>query len=177
MQKENEEKDQKYISILRELEIKDTTIFSLENMLMRKDEEIQKLNNLQKLNANYYNNNSGYNYNDYEEGNNNNNNASNNRYFQNTNSSRKDLTYEEDISMRESNSLLKNNFNKDSANENELKNLIKGNYHNRKHSESLNFSKDNTQFDSNLGNFNSKNLNESNTSMKIPGRIVSLKKK
>lgn len=173
MQKENDEKDLKYSNILRELEIKDTTIFSLESMLIRKDEEIHKLKDSHKLFTNNYNNNSQFNNNNntYEEGfNNTNNNYDNNRYFNNQN--------EEENYLRASNNFPKGNFNKDIDNENELKNLIKGNNnHYRKKSDSSNFSKDNTQYDSNLGNFNSKKLYDSNTSMKIPGRIVSLKKK
>ena len=135
-------------------------------MLYRKDEEIQRLKESHKLFTENFSNNE-YNSHGAE-------NASNNRYF--SESIQKDFGNTEENSLRSTNNFNKGGFNKDEDNENELKNLITGNHH-KKPSGSINFSKDNTHFDSNAGNFNSKQFSNSNTSMKIPGRIVSLKKK
>ena len=158
--------DFKYSNILRELEIKDTTISSLESMLYRKDEEIQRLKESHRL---FTGNVGNKEYNNYGAEN-----TFNTNY--NSESIQKDFVDNGENSLRSTNNFPKENFNKDVDNENELKNLITGN-HIGKPSTSRNFSKDNTNFESNAGNFDSRPFNNSNTSMKIPGRIVSFKKK
>jgi hypothetical protein len=125
-------------------------------MLMRKDEEIQKLQDSNKLFINSYNNNKSANEYNYLEDKNN--------IYNNLKNQNLDLKSGESSLWSSGNYQQSGNvFIKDYDNENELKNLITGN-HSRKPSISFNFSKENTQYDS-------------NSSMKIPGRIVSLKKK
>lgn len=163
LQNENDEKDFKYCNILRELEIKDTTISSLESMLIRKDQEISRLKESHRLFT-------GKDYNNYLEKEREN---SHNFIGLDYNENKE----EEYISAR---NFPQENFNKDEENENELKNLVKGN--NKENdfnakSSILNYaiSRENTNNSANV--FEAFNNDNSKGSMKIPGRIFSNKKK
>lgn len=159
------------------MEIKDHNISSLENILYRKDEEIQRLKDSHRLFTGNTGNLDHKNY-GYE-------NNINSLY----DSNQKDFQTNKENSLNSSNNFPKGDFNRDEENENELKNLVRGNYRNDSRRESFsgnlnwNNTKDNTNTDSMIyGNIENKNLNynkinSTNTSMKIPGRIVSLKKK
>jgi hypothetical protein len=168
LQKENDEKDYKYNTLLRELEIKDMHIQSMESILYRKDEEIEKLKDTQRLFMNNYSKEQSQTY-DYN----------NNSNYQNPEYDNQNLPLSNevpnDFNENDSKTLFGNSdFKKNQENEKELKKLITG----------TGFVKTGNTFDQ-IGeamnyNFNSedfKSTMSTKNSIKVPGRIFSSKKK
>jgi len=173
LQKENEEKEYKYITILRELEIKDMHIQSMESLLSRKEEEIEKLketqrlfmsnmNNYSKEQSQTYDYNTNFNYTNQD--------YKNDQNFANSNE------FPNEYDENHNKTLFTNTeFKKNEENEKELKKLITGSGLVNKTgnttlemSETMNYNFNSEDFKSTLSTKNS---------IKVPGRIFSLKKK
>lgn len=169
MQKEVEEKEYKFNNILRELEIKDMHIQSIESLLNRKEDEIEKLKETKRLFLN----------NQIKDQNFNNDNYTNEQ---------NEMVYQQEIHNNEENKDFNNNdfkhigspfsntdFQKIEENERELKRLITGTGINKSSKESNEMNeKINLNF-----NYNSNNddFKSSQGTIKVPGRIFSSKKK
>lgn len=170
LQKENEEKEYKYNTTLRELEIKDMHIQSIESILSRKEEELEKLKETQRLFMNNYSKEQSQIY-DY----NNNLNYQNQDNYNNIQISPNSNENPNEFDENHNKTLFANSdFKKNEENEKELKKLITGS----------GFAKTGNTFgemsDAMNYNFNSEDFKSTistKNSIKVPGRIFSSKKK
>lgn len=168
LQKEVEEKEYKYNNILRELEIKDMHIQSIESLLNRKEDEIEKLKESKRLFLNNHLKDQKINIDNY-------------------NNEQNEIVYEHEIQNYEGNKDFNSNqmkdigspfsnsdFQKNEENEQELKKLITGTGIN-KFSKDLN--ENNEKINLNFNYNSNDDFINSKGSIKIPGRIFSSKKK
>ena len=133
----------------------------MENILNRKDDEIERIKESQRLimnNFNRENNNLNNNYTT---------NPENNYEKENYNNENYNVNSDE---YRNKAGFITNDFRKNEDNENELKKLITG-YKSPNYNKSI----DNDQIGNNYNDNYS--LNNSKNSIKVPGKIFSLKKK
>jgi len=142
-------------------------IQSIESLLSRKDEEIEKLNSTQRLFMNSYSH-------DLNQKNIYNNNNSDNNTIQNEEITNYKTLYYSNENLYENNSksyFANTDFKKNEENERELKKLINSNQIKKTGNPFVEMN------DSMNYNFNSSDFKSTNNSIKVPGRIFSSKKK